>query len=240
MREGNSPKPRAQPAPRQNPWIVAAGGVALVVVAFAWVTLSNLTWPLFFPLLALGFVFLFWLMRRYFAREPRANATPAVQALAALVAAAPFALALVAPADLLNRLSLAQATPLTARVMNVEHKEDGYGRGTRAASTVRQRAGAIAHRNHDRNDRRVLDLCRDGVPAKRQRVDDVRRTRDTFVGHEDTAHVVIVEAISCRTRTRAQHPRAITTLRRRRVLQSSVNAPAIATLRRWRAVRPPR
>ena len=131
MREGKSPRPRAQPAPRQNPWVVAAGGVTLVVVSFAWVTLSNLTWPLFFPLLALGFVSLFGLARRYFAGNPRAGATPAVQALAALVAAAPLALALVAPADLLNRLSLAQAAPLTARVINVEHKEDGYGRGTR-------------------------------------------------------------------------------------------------------------
>jgi hypothetical protein len=110
---------------------VALGGVALVVVAFAWVTLSNLTWFLFFPLLAVSFVPVFGLARRQFARDGRAGTTPGMPALAALIAAMPFALALVAPADLVNRLSLAQAAPVMARVLKVERKEDGYGRGTR-------------------------------------------------------------------------------------------------------------
>ena len=131
MRGDKSKKSRAEPAPRQNAAIVAAGGVTLVAVSFAWITLSNLTWPLFLPLLAVTFVPLLWLVRRYFAEQARSGASPAVQALAALIAAAPFALALIAPADLLNRLSLAQAASVMARVLDVERKEDRYGRGTR-------------------------------------------------------------------------------------------------------------
>ena len=124
MRKDKPEKSRAEPPPPQNKWVVAAGGFGVIIVASAWVGLSNFTWLLFFPLLAIAFVPLFWFSRRELAKEnPASSPTIGLPAVAALVLAIPFALIGVAPADLVNRLSVVEPAAVTVRVLNVEQKE---------------------------------------------------------------------------------------------------------------------
>jgi hypothetical protein len=133
MRGENPATPtRARQPFYESNWIVAPGALLLIASVSAWIWLLNITWSLFFPLLIVVFIPLFWLARREIGATAKTPPNgPVLPAIAALLASVPFAVALIAPVDMVNRFALTQPAPASVRVIKIEQKSDWYGRSSR-------------------------------------------------------------------------------------------------------------